>query len=225
MQSAILTLFSAATLSFASIVSAQQVSYAHDSYSGIQVKLEDVREGTKVTNLTTGESVIVEGHFAGVLSNQQYAKMMRIKREQKAKRLLKDDDQSVTMTAQHGKASPGGVAAITTQCSGSYSIDGSSGGWNSPLCYMNNSTAVTLSGKAISGIAAGSTTKSLSITLYRNIDYWLDQSYGTKTFTATPQGVKLSGNWNPVQANAYYYLDFYTQSNGIYVYGDFTIIQ
>ncbi|MTW03260.1 hypothetical protein [Pseudoduganella ginsengisoli] len=184
------------------------------------MKLENLHDGTRVTNLTNGESVVVEGRFAGVLSDQQYAKMMRIKREQKARRLLKDDEQSATMAAQPGRVSASGVTAISTQCSGTYSVNGATGGWSSPLCYLNNSTAVSLSGSAISSI-----NKSLSVTLYRNIDFWPDQSYGTKTFTATSQGAVLSGSWSSVQAGAYYYLDFSTAYNGISVYGNFAMIQ
>lgn len=201
-------------LSSTSILAESKISYVKDSVSGQQVKLENLDGQTRVTNVKTGESIVVTGELAGVLTDKQYTKMLQ--RERYLKRLLNERNQNEAALVPQ-------AATAGTSCVFSYSVSGGTGGYYTPLCYFS-STSV---GSSISATVGGTSTssKTLSITLYRDISFWPDTPYGTKSFTLYKGNNNVYPSWSSLKANAYYYLYITTPYDGRSVWGTANIYQ
>lgn len=74
-----LAFFVVALLSHPLTVASQQ-AIVTDLETGRRVLLEDNGEGTRITDLATGESIIVAGQFAGDMTDEDYTELMRKKR-------------------------------------------------------------------------------------------------------------------------------------------------
>ncbi|MBC3832406.1 hypothetical protein H8K33_12945 [Undibacterium amnicola] len=201
---------------------ASTVSYARDLRGNTQVKLENQGGKTKVTNTATGEFIIADGELAGKLTDHQYTHMMLIKNEQKIKMLKGESDAAILgLDRVNSTSLPSRALIAATNCTFSYSITGGGGGWSSPLCYLPST-----SNASISISATSSSSKTYTATLYRDISFWPDKSYGTKNFsTSGSSTTNSSASWTNIDAGSYYYVTLSTTYDGRSVWGQFTLSQ
>ena len=194
------------------------VSYAKDLVSGTHVRLTNGVNSTTVTNLANGESIIVEGELAGIVGDKEYTQIMKLKRQNRLTQAQDELSFKQPNAATNSNNHPRAIASlIATACPGNYSIMNS---WESPTCYLGKSSDVSLTARAIS-----QSPKSLTITLFQQVDWWTDKSLGSRDFQAHQQGNNLQATWNNVEAGKYYYLRFVTTYDGRAVWGQYSLVQ
>jgi hypothetical protein len=142
-----------------------------DSISGITVEINSSDNMSIVTNTLTGESEEVEGIYEW-MTDADYTALMDTKRNSESA------DESV------GSVRSG---SFNGRFSNLYSL-------KTRLFYVDTSSV-----RAKASIDSSSPSKNVNATLYRDIAYWPDQSYGGKDISNVYQ------SWAAVQKNANYY--------------------
>jgi hypothetical protein len=186
-----------------------QYSIVVDKDSGTSISLENVSGKTIVTNLNSGEAIVVDGEYAGNLTDEEYSEMLRIQR------------------ALHKERTNGYFSDIVDEggelksivASGNYSVSGGTGGFETPR-YWISSTSVDVK---IYGVCSRPGGDYVGVTLYRYISWWFDPSYGTKSYYVDNDGHTSTKTWSGLPSSKYYYLVIDKDYNGYSAYGTYTI--
>ena len=195
----------AACLSVIPSVAFSQQAVVTDRDTGLSVSLENVAGKTIVTNLATGEALIADGELAGVMTDDDYAEMLRLEEE----------------VSLHRRGEPGAILGDqkSTYHSGSFSVNGGTGGYESPLIYIAGTTVNV----NIDGTCSRPGGDYVYVTLYRSISWWFDQSYGTKSYFVDGDGNSSTRSWSGVPGGKYYYIVIDKDYNGYWAYGDYAV--
>lgn len=209
-----------ATLVLASVLIAQTVLAADvrgeekiltDFDTGRSVRVEGVYQGTLVTDIASGEAVFVAATWPLKLSDADYTEMMRRERNVSAKRRER-------WTAEGLEPARPGLAAQVG--SGNYSISGGSGGLQTPS-YTVSAGSLRVS---IYGVCSRPAGDYVRVTVWREISFWPDKSYGTKSHFVDSDGETTSRSWT-IDVSGKYYLVIDKAYNGYSAYGTFSLSQ
>lgn len=174
-------------------------SIVTDLDTGISVLLESSNGETIVTNLETGESIKVEGEHEG-MTDEEYSHLMRCKRNEKAAMKAK-------MFIKQKMVDNSLVQVNSGSTNGDFSISGS---WETPTYYINStSISVTISQRLHP--------TTLTVTLFKEVSFWWDTSYGAKTFSPNSD----TETWTGIEQYKYYYLKIEKAYNGYWTTGSY----
>lgn len=184
-----------------------QLAMLTDQVTGKSVILESRDGKTIVTDIETNESIVVAGMLAGAISDDDYTQMMRLKR---AARLQRNHLSGGQIRQDLGK----GLTAY-----GTFKVTGGTGGFDTPTYPLTKGT-VTVKIYGYTSRPGGDT---LQVTLYRDIPFWFDKSYGTKSYSIDKFGKTSKKSWT-VDKTAGYYINITRKTSGSYTaQGSFTI--
>lgn len=182
---------------------AQDRAILVDQETGRSISLENQDGKTLVTDLETGESLVVLGELAGDMTDDEYTTMMNRKREINRVRTLQGE--FVNSLPQ----------ALTK--SGTFSISGGTNGKETSRYSLSPKTAkVTITGT--SSRPGGDYVK---VTLLRYIPFWFDIDYGTNYFPVTKAGKTSTQSWSIDKGT--YYLRINKEYNSYWAKGSFTL--
>jgi len=185
----------------------RQVSMVTDKATGRSVILESKEGKTIVTDIESGESIIVAGMLAGSISDDDYTNMMGLKKLAKQMRYTSADQPKQVL----------GEAGVTAWAN--FSVSGGTGGKDYPSYSLSKGT-VSVKIYGVSSRPGGDTVR---VTLYRDVPFWFDKSFGDKDYSVDKYGKTSTKNWTADQ-NGLYYLHITRAASGSYTaYGTYTI--
>lgn len=174
-----------------------------DRATGRSVLLESRGGKTVVTDVETGDSIVVDGMLAEQMSDDEYTEMMSIKRQ------LAETTLEPEVKTFEGKA---------LSATGNFNVSGGTGGLTTKKYPLVKGTASV----KIYAVCSRPGGDYVRVTLYRYNSFWFDTSYGTNSYPADKSGKTTTKSWS-VDKDAYYYLKIDKDYNGYWASGQFTL--
>jgi hypothetical protein len=189
------------------VAAGRQVSLVTDKATGRSVILESKDGKTIVTDIESGESIVVAGMLAGAISDDDYTHMMGVKRLAKQARSASADQPKQEL----------GEAGVTAWAN--FSVSGGTSGKNYPSYPLSKGTVSV----KIYGVSSRPGGDIVRVTLYREVPFWYDKSFDAKDYSVDKFGKTSTKSWT-ADKDARYYLHITRTLSGSYTaYGTYTI--